>query len=214
MAETLAIIDYGSGNLRSVEKAVERAARESGLARKVTVTNDPDIIAAADRLILPGVGAFAACMEGLASRDGVLEAMEHAALLERRPFLGVCVGMQLLANQGLEFGGCEGLGWIPGVVAPLTPSPTCRAPHMGWNQVDACAHHALFDGLDGHAFYFAHSFHFDLENDAHLYSTTQHGVAVAALVGRDNLVGAQFHPEKSQRAGIAFLSNFLHWSPT
>ncbi len=213
MAETLAIIDYGSGNLRSVEKAVERAAREAGLARHVSVTDDPDLIAKADRVILPGVGAFAACMSGLAARDGVLEAIEHVALVESRPFLGICVGMQLLASRGLEFDGADGLGWIPGEVVPLTHSAEFRAPHMGWNKVDARSHHPVFDGLAGETFYFAHSFHFETENDAHIYGVTEHGVAVAALVGRDNLLGAQFHPEKSQKAGLAFLSAFLEWSP-
>jgi len=214
MAETAAIIDYGSGNLRSVEKAVARAAREAGLARHVRVTDEADAIARADRLILPGVGAFSACMTGLSERDGVLEALEHAVLAEGRPFLGVCVGMQLLATQGLEFGSCEGLGWIPGVVAPLDSSTEYRAPHMGWNKVTAVSHHPVFDGLDGEAFYFAHSFHFAVENEACRLAATEHGQAVTALVGRDNLLGAQFHPEKSQRAGLAFLGGFLSWSPS
>ena len=213
MAETLAIIDYGSGNLRSVEKAVERAAREAGLARHVTVTDDPDVIAKADRLILPGVGAFAACMDGLTARPGVLEAIEHVALVEARPFLGVCVGMQLLASRGLEFEGADGLGWIPGEVVPLPHSHDFRSPHMGWNKVEAKTHHAVFDGLDGEAFYFAHSYHFEPENDAHLYGVTHHGMPAAALIGRDNLLGAQFHPEKSQTAGLAFLGAFLSWAP-
>lgn len=213
MAEKVAIIDYGSGNLRSVEKAVERAAREAGLARHVSVTDDPDLIAGADRLILPGVGAFSACMAGLSARDGVLEALEHAVLAEQRPFLGVCVGMQLLARQGLEFGSCDGLGWIPGEVIPLEPSPQHRAPHMGWNEVTALSHHPVFEELDGEAFYFAHSFQFAVENDFHRLGTTDHGGPVTALIGRDNLLGAQFHPEKSQRAGLAFLGAFLNWFP-
>lgn len=213
MAETLAIIDYGSGNLRSVEKAVERAARESGLARHVVVSDDPDLISRADRLVLPGVGAFAACMAGLSGRSGVLEAIEHAALVEGRPFLGICVGMQLLASRGLEFGAHDGLGWLPGEVVPLSHSTQYRAPHMGWNSVEALSPHPVFDGLDGEAFYFAHSFHFAPENDAHLFGVTHHGSALAALIGRDNLVGAQFHPEKSQAAGLAFLGQFLRWMP-
>lgn len=213
MAEKVAIIDYGSGNLRSVEKAVERAAREAGLARHVEVTDDPETIARADRLILPGVGAFSACMAGLSACDGVLEALEHAVLVAQRPFLGVCVGMQLLAAQGMEFGSSEGLGWIPGEVIPLEPSPQYRAPHMGWNEVTALSHHPVFEGLDGEAFYFAHSFQFAVENDAHRLGITDHGGPVTALVGRDNLIGAQFHPEKSQRAGLAFLGAFLSWSP-
>lgn len=213
MAETLAIIDYGCGNLRSVEKAVERAARESGLARHVCVTDHADEIAQADRLILPGVGAFAACMKGLSARNGVLEALEHAVLVAGRPFLGICVGMQLLAGRGEEFGGSDGLGWIPGAVVPLTHSSEFRTPHMGWNAVVSTAPHPVFDGLDGKAFYFAHSFHFECENDAHLFGVTDHGRPVAALIGRDNLLGVQFHPEKSQSAGLALLSQFLRWSP-
>lgn len=214
MAESVAIIDYGSGNLRSVEKAVERAAREAGLARQVSVTDDADAIGRADRIILPGVGAFAACMAGLAARDGVLEAIEHVALTEGRPFLGVCVGMQLLANRGLEFGASDGLGWIPGEVAPLPHSPEFRAPHMGWNKVEAVSPHPVFGGLSGEVFYFAHSFHFVAENASHLYGVTHHGIEAAALVGRDNMLGAQFHPEKSQKAGLAFLGAFLEWSPS
>lgn len=214
MAETLAIIDYGSGNLRSVEKAVARAAREAGLARHITVTDDPDVISKADRLILPGVGAFAACMNGLASRAGVLEAIEHAALVEQRPFLGICVGMQLLASRGLEFGSSDGLGWIPGAVTPLPSSAEFRAPHMGWNDVTGRSHHPVFDQLDGEAFYFAHSYAFEAENAAHVLCVADHGREIAALIGRDNLLGAQFHPEKSQQAGLKFLANFLHWMPS
>ncbi|GJL90861.1 imidazole glycerol phosphate synthase subunit HisH [Hyphococcus sp.] len=213
MAETLAIIDYGSGNLRSVEKAVERAAREAGLARHITVTDDADLIARADRLILPGVGAFAACMNGLSARNGVLEALEHAVLAEGRPFLGICVGMQLLASRGEEFGGSDGLGWIPGAVVPLAHSSEFRAPHMGWNEVASAAPHPVFDGLAGKAFYFAHSYHFECENDAHIYGVTGHGQRFVSLIGRDNLLGAQFHPEKSQTAGLAFLGKFLGWAP-
>ncbi len=213
MAETLVIIDYGSGNLRSVEKAAERAAREAGLARHVDVSDDPAVIRNADRLLLPGVGAFAACMAGLAARSGMLEAIEHVALVEQRPFLGICVGMQLLAAQGLEYGSNSGLGWIQGTVTPLNATPTHRSPHMGWNDVHAVAPHTVFDGLDGEAFYFAHSYHFDLENDAHRLAVVQHGRSINALVGRDNIIGAQFHPEKSQRAGLRFLTNFLRWTP-
>lgn len=213
MADALAIIDYGSGNLRSVEKAVMRAAADAGLALDVCVTDDPDRIAAAARLILPGVGAFGACMDGLAARKGVLEAIEHAALIAARPFLGVCVGMQLLATRGLEFGVHEGLEWIPGEVRPLPASHEFRAPHMGWNRVEATAAHPAFDGLGGEAFYFAHSYHFALENDAHRLAVATHGIEIVALTGRDNILGAQFHPEKSQAAGLAFLAGFLKWNP-
>ncbi|WP_425410534.1 imidazole glycerol phosphate synthase subunit HisH [Hyphococcus sp.] len=214
MAETVVIIDYGSGNLRSVEKAVERAAREAGLARHIVVTDAADAIAKADRIILPGVGAFSACMEGLSGSTGVLEALEHAVLVEARPFLGICVGMQLLATRGHEFGQSEGLGWIPGEITPLPHSPQYLSPHMGWNAVRLLDHHTLFEGIDGEAFYFAHSFEFTVENEAHRLAVTDHGVEVTAMVGRDNLIGAQFHPEKSQRAGLSFLGAFLSWSPT
>ena len=215
MAQTIAIIDYGSGNLRSVEKAFERAAREHGLASRILVTDEPDLVGSADRLVLPGVGAFAACMEGLKGRAGVLEALEHAVLVEGRPFLGVCVGMQLLANLGMEFGSNYGLGWIPGkVVAINAKTSGVRAPHMGWNAVSVSAPHPLCDGLDGETFYFAHSYHFEVENSAHRYAVTDHGGRMAAAVGRDNIFGVQFHPEKSQKAGLALIANFLNWAPS
>ena len=214
MAQSIAIIDYGSGNLRSVEKAFERAAREHGFACRIAVTDDPAIIRDADRIVLPGVGAFGACMSGLAARDGVLEALEHAVLVERRPFLGVCVGMQLLAELGLEFGSHDGLGWIPGKIVALEPeSAGCRSPHMGWNTLSVRAPHPLLTALDGETFYFAHSYHFEIENEHYLYGVTDHGRRLAAVVGRDNIIGAQFHPEKSQRAGLAFIANYINWTP-
>ncbi|MEM8773260.1 MAG: imidazole glycerol phosphate synthase subunit HisH [Pseudomonadota bacterium] len=212
MAETLAIIDYGSGNLRSVEKAFERAARESGRAVRISVTDEPDRIAGADRIVLPGVGAFAACMNGLKARDGVIEAMEHAALAGARPFLGICVGMQLMAERGLEFGGHTGLGWIPGEVREID-FPDVTLPHMGWNTVTATARRRLPQKIDGAAFYFAHSYHFAAENDQHVIALTHHGGPLVAGVRRDNLIGFQFHPEKSQSAGVALLSDFLAWEP-
>ncbi|MEO1241516.1 MAG: imidazole glycerol phosphate synthase subunit HisH [Pseudomonadota bacterium] len=215
MSQRIAIIDYGSGNLRSVEKAFERAAHESGLAAMMSVTDDPDEICKADRLLLPGVGAFGACMAGLSARDGVLEAMEHVALVEARPFLGICVGMQLLAEKGLEFGEHQGLGWIPGKVASLSPAdPTVRTPHMGWNTVSVSAPHHLMDNLDEEAFYFAHSYHFETENNAHAIGSTVHGEVITAAIARDNIAGVQFHPEKSQHAGITLLKNFLTWDPS
>ena len=214
MVQRLTIIDYGSGNLRSVEKAFERAARESGAAVTITVTDEPETIRGADMLILPGVGAFGACMSGLKACSGVIEAMEHVVLVEERPFLGICVGMQLLAEAGHEFGVHPGLGWIPGKVTALeSGDPSIRTPHMGWNDVTALAHHPLLEGLDGEAFYFAHSYRFEAENDAHLIAATDHGGAVAAAVARDNIAGVQFHPEKSQQAGMTLLQNFLTWNP-
>ena len=214
MAQRIAIIDYGSGNLRSVEKALERAAREAGVAARITVTDNPDDIAAADRLVLPGVGAFAACMTGLRERAGVLEALEHGALARSRPFLGICVGMQLLADRGHEFGAHQGLGWIAGDVAPIdTEGGDVRAPHMGWNEVTVDAPHPLFTDIDGAAFYFAHSFCFEAGNAAHVLATAEHGAAFVAAIARDNIAGVQFHPEKSQHAGLTLLRNFLFWNP-
>ncbi len=213
MGQSVAIIDYGSGNLRSVAKAFERASLEGGAEAAISITDDPAAIRAADRLVLPGVGAFAACMEGLTARCGVLEALEHRVLIDQRPFLGICVGMQLLAEQGLEFGSHQGLGWIPGIVTPLDPQRGFRSPHMGWNRVDYCAPHPVLRDPDGEAFYFAHSYHFVPENDAHAAAVTDHGGRVVAAISRDNVFGVQFHPEKSQRAGLAILSNFLTWVP-
>lgn len=214
MSQRIAIIDYGSGNLRSVEKALDRAAREAGIAAVTLVTDNPDEICKADRLLLPGVGAFGACMAGLSARSGVLEAMEHVALIEERPFLGICVGMQLLAEAGLEFGTHRGLGWIQGTVKPLTPSDSSlRLPHMGWNGVEVSAPHPLLDGLDGEHFYFAHSFHFEAGNNAFVIASSVHGERFTAAVARDNIAGVQFHPEKSQHAGIILLKNFLEWNP-
>ncbi len=214
MAEKVAIIDYGSGNLRSVQKALQRAAREAGVAASVSVTADAETIAKADRIVLPGVGAFGAGMDGLRARAGVLEAMEHAVLAAGRPFLGVCVGMQLLADCGLEFGAHDGLGWIAGEVVALPEGdPACRTPHMGWNKVRSEAPHRVLEKLAEEAFYFAHSYHFVPENDVHTIAVCDHGIGFVAAVARDNIFGVQFHPEKSQAAGLALLSNFLQWSP-
>ncbi len=212
MSQSVAIIDYGSGNLRSVARAFERAASESGIAATINVTDEADIVAAADRIALPGVGAFAACMEGLKARDGVIEALEHAALVRRQPFLGICVGMQMLAENGLEFGDHAGLGWIPGHVVPIEAADV-EIPHMGWNTVSGPARGGVSNLLDGKSFYFAHSFHFEPENDAHIYGVTDHGGERVAAVGRDNLLGVQFHPEKSQSAGVGLIAGFLKWSP-
>ncbi len=213
MAQQVAIIDYGSGNLRSVEKAFERAARESGLAAHFTVTDDAALIRAADRLVLPGVGAFGACMAGLSARAGLLEALEHGVLAMGRPFLGICVGMQLLADRSQEFGSHDGLGWIVGDVKPFDGAGL-RTPHMGWNEIAVPAPHPLLDGLHGEAFYFAHSYCFDPENNAHAVAFCDYGERFAAAVARDNIAGVQFHPEKSQRAGLRLLQNFLHWDPS
>lgn len=214
MGQVIAIIDYGSGNLRSVEKAFARAARQAGLAARVCVTDDPDVIGRADRLVLPGVGAFTACMDGLRARDGVVEALEQAVLVHARPFLGICVGMQLLAERGFEFGEHAGLGWIPGDVRQMElADPALSCPHMGWNVVTGLSHRPIPQSMDGAAFYFAHSFHFVPENDMHALCVTHHGGPIVAAVRRDNILGLQFHPEKSQSAGLAVINAFLTWTP-
>ena len=213
--ERVAIIDYGSGNLRSVQKAFERAAREFGISAHIDVTADPETVASADRIVLPGVGAFSACMDGLSSLPGMLEKLEHVVLIEKRPFLGICVGMQLLAEFGEEFGRSRGLGWIAGAVRPIDRlAHDLRSPHMGWNTVTFAAHHPVLDAIDDESdFYFAHSFHFDVENEEEIIGVCHYGQLITAAVARDNIVGVQFHPEKSQHAGVALLRGFLQWRP-
>jgi len=198
----IALIDYGAGNLYSVANALKAAG-----ARDLNITADPDMVRAADRIVLPGVGAFAACMGGLAAIPGMVEALSDRALRGGVPFLGVCVGMQLLATTGEEFGHHAGLGWIEGTVRRLPPAPGIAVPHMGWNDVVPAQPHPMI--VPGEA-YFLHSYGFD--GDAVL-ATTDHGGPVTAAIGRDNLLGVQFHPEKSQRYGIALLERFLEWRP-
>ncbi|KQM64013.1 MULTISPECIES: imidazole glycerol phosphate synthase subunit HisH [unclassified Sphingomonas] len=198
----IALIDYGAGNLHSVANALKAAG-----ARDLSITADPDAVAQADRIVLPGVGAFAACMNGLTAIPGMVEAMRSRALDGGVPFLGVCVGMQLLATTGEEFGSHAGLGWIDGAVRRLAPAPGVTVPHMGWNDVVPAAPHPLL--VPGEA-YFLHSYAF--EGD-HVLATTDHGGPVTAAIGRDNLLGVQFHPEKSQRYGLALLERFLAWRP-
>lgn len=203
-AETIALIDYGAGNLRSVENALRAAGGNP------TVTADPDLVARADRVVLPGVGAFAACMGGLTAIPGMVEAMEAAVRSRGRPFLGVCVGMQLLADAGHEHGRTPGLGWIGGDVRLMAPAPGHKVPHMGWNDVVPTGDHPLI--VPGEAYYL-HSYVFDVADPADRLATTDHGGPITAAVGRGNIVGAQFHPEKSQAYGLAFLARFLEWKP-
>ncbi|MXN64657.1 imidazole glycerol phosphate synthase subunit HisH [Stappia sp. GBMRC 2046] len=215
---TVAIIDYGSGNLRSAAKAFERAAGETAHVPDVRVTNDADFVAKAERIVLPGVGAFADCKRGLAAVDGMIEALNEAVVDRGRPFLGICVGMQLMAARGLEFETVEGLGWIPGDVVEIKPDdPTLKIPHMGWNTIDEARPHPLLEGIDtgpqGLHAYFVHSYQLVASNPAHVIATTDYGGAVTAIVGRDNMVGTQFHPEKSQTLGLEFIANFLNWAP-
>jgi glutamine amidotransferase len=214
---TTAIIDYGSGNLHSALKAFERAAAETG-AGEVQLTSDPDAVRRADRIVLPGVGAFADCRRGLDAVPGMVVALREAVLERARPFLGICVGMQLMATRGLEHQVTEGLGWIPGDVVAIEPrDPGLRIPHMGWNTLRACRPHALLDGIPtgdaGLHAYFVHSFHFVPADAAHVVAETDYGGPVVAMVGRDNIAGTQFHPEKSQKLGLALIANFLRWRP-
>jgi len=215
--ETVAIIDYGSGNLRSAAKAFERSAREAGLDRDIRVTDDPVEVAAADRVVLPGVGAFRDCRDGLAARDGLLDALHEAVQLRARPFLGICVGMQLMATRGLEHGETDGFGWIPGEVRAIEPSgPALKIPHMGWNElvIPDNPHPLLADLGDPrpHA-YFVHSYQLVADNPGNVMATVEYGGAITAAVGRSNMIGTQFHPEKSQATGLALIAAFLRWAP-
>jgi glutamine amidotransferase len=218
MAETIAIIDYGSGNLRSAAKAFEREAAGFDAPPAILVTADPDRVRAADRVVLPGVGAFADCAAGLNAVAGMRQALEERVIRQGAPFLGICVGMQLMAARGLEKGVHAGLGWIPGDVTLLQPADAAlKVPHMGWNTITIRNGHPLFDGIsDGEAglhAYFVHSYHLAAANDDTLLATADYGGPVTAAVGRDNLFGTQFHPEKSQTLGLALIRNFLRWSP-
>lgn len=213
MSKRVALIDYGSGNLRSAEKALARAASEHVTGHEIIVTSDPDVVAKADRIVLPGVGAFADCMRGLSSVGGMIDALTQTVIKDGKPFLGICVGMQLMARVGREFGDTPGLGWIDGEVVRLEPNdPSLKIPHMGWNQLHIVQAHPVLQNIDegAHA-YFVHSF--ELRAREHVLATTDYGGAVTAMVGRDNLVGTQFHPEKSQSVGLQLLANFLAWAP-
>lgn len=212
---TVALIDYGSGNLRSATKAVERAASEAGLSAEVLVTADADAVRRADRIVLPGVGAFGDCKRGLSEVPGMLDALNEAVIRGGRPFLGICVGMQLMAERGVEHGVHQGLGWIKGEVVALEPGdPTLKIPHMGWNELEIVRPHPVLAGLPErtHA-YFVHSYHFRCADPANELARVEYGGPVTAVIGRDNLVGTQFHPEKSQDAGLALIANFLTWRP-
>jgi len=215
---TVAIIDYGSGNLRSAAKSLERAAAEAG-GGPVVVTDDPEAVRRADRVVLPGVGAFADCRRGVLAIDGMMEALEEAVIRAARPFLGICVGMQLMASRGLEHGVTEGFGWIPGDVVALEPRDgpqgPLKVPHMGWNALSLRDRdHPLVAGFGETPYvYFVHSYHLRPAIPDHLLATVDYGGPVTAMVGRDNLAGTQFHPEKSQTAGLRLLANFLRWRP-
>jgi len=206
MAEVIALIDYGAGNLQSVANALKAAG-----AQGVRITADPQVVRAADRVVLPGVGSFKSCAEGLRAIDGLIGAMEERVAVGGAPFLGICVGMQLLASRGVEHGITEGLDWIGGEVRLIERAdPSIKIPHMGWNDVGVKPHAPLIE--PGEA-YFLHSYQFIADDGHHIVAMSDHGGGVTAAVGRDNILGVQFHPEKSQSYGLAFLSRFLEWKP-
>jgi len=215
---TVAIIDYGSGNLHSAQKAFERAARDAGMNREVKVTSRPEDLRAADHVVLPGVGAFADCRRGLDAVEGMVDALNEAVLREGKPFLGICVGAQLLATHGLEHEVVAGLNWIEGDVAPIKPNDRAlKIPHMGWNTLDVKRPHAVLAGIrtgaDGLHAYFVHSYQLYAANPETVVATADYGGPVTAVVARGNIVGTQFHPEKSQTLGLMLIANFLKWRP-
>ena len=215
---TVAIVDYGSGNLHSAAKAFERAAQEEGLSQPIVVTSDPEALAHADRIVLPGVGAFADCRRGLDSINGMVAALDESVRRRGRPFLGICVGMQLMAEHGREYEVTRGLGWIAGEVDRIAPTdPNLKIPHMGWNTLNACRSHPLLEGIptgpQGLHAYFVHSFHLAPTESSDLVAEADYGGPVTAIVGRETMVGTQFHPEKSQRLGLRLIANFLKWTP-
>ena len=214
---SVAIIDYGSGNLKSAANAFERAARDRTHPTEIIVTSDPDVVRRADRIVLPGVGAFADCRAGLLAVTGMREVIEEKVIDAGTPFFGICVGMQLMADEGREKGVHQGFGWIGGAIERITPKGDLKVPHMGWNTIALDRPHALFDGIptgpDGLHAYFVHSYHFATTDPDTLIATADYGMTVTAAVGRGNIFGTQFHPEKSQALGLALIGNFLSWSP-
>mgnify|MGYP003571182270 FL=1 len=214
----VAIIDYGSGNLRSAAKAFERAARQAGIAAEIELTSNAERVRTADRVVLPGVGAYADCRAGLDAVSGMVEAIDEAAIVRGRPFLGICVGMQLMAQRGLEKTTTKGFGWIAGDVVRIEPAePALKVPQIGWNTITLVRPHPLFEGIatgeSGLHAYFVHSYQLETRVAEELVAVTDYGGRITAAVGRDNLAGTQFHPEKSQALGLALIANFLRWRP-
>jgi glutamine amidotransferase len=215
---SVVIVDYGSGNLHSAAKAFERAAREAGLDTAISVTSDPDRVRDAERIVLPGVGAFADCRRGLDAVPGLVEALNESVHEKGHPFLGICVGMQLMATRGLEHTTSQGLDWIHGDVKAIeTKDPSLKIPHMGWNTLERTKDHPLLDGIptgpDGLHAYFVHSYALQPNDPADVAATSDYGGPVTAVVGRNNIAGTQFHPEKSQALGLKLIANFLRWRP-
>lgn len=218
MSERVVIIDYGSGNLHSAQKAFERAAREGGSNAAIVLSGKAEDVASADRIVLPGVGAYADCRRGLDAVPGMLDTLVDTVRRKGRPFLGICVGMQLMATRGLEFGETRGFGWIPGDVVAIEPGdPALKIPHMGWNTLDVLHSHPLLadmaTGGEGLHAYFVHSYHLAAADPATVVARTGYGGPVTAMVAKDNMAGTQFHPEKSQRLGLGLIANFLRWRP-
>ena len=211
----IVIVDYGSGNLRSAAKAFERAANDAGLGETVIVSAEAKALAMADRIVLPGVGAFGDCKRGLEALPGMIEALNEQVLVKQKPFFGICVGMQLMAEIGREHGEHRGLGWIKGVVEEIRPAdPALKVPHMGWNELQFSRPHPLFAGLGAaRDAYFVHSYQLKPSDPADVIATVEYGGPIVAAVGRANIVGTQFHPEKSQANGLAIIANFLRWRP-
>jgi len=212
---SVVVVDYGSGNLRSAAKACERAARDRGLSLDVKISGRAEDVRAAERIVLPGQGAFGDCKRGLAAVPGMIEALEERVIKQGKPFLGICVGMQLMAERGLEHGVHQGLGWIKGDVVAMTPADKAlKIPHMGWNELADLAPHPVLKGLQpgAHA-YFVHSYVLGAGERRHVLASCDYGGSFAAIVGRDNMVGTQFHVEKSQATGLTLIGNFLAWRP-
>lgn len=211
---TTVIVDYESGNLHSAEKAFQRMASETGAGR-VLVTSDPEVIRSASRVVLPGDGAFPACRQELFDHRGVFEAIEEAVIAKGHPFMGICIGMQMMATRGLEYQETPGFDWIGGTVEHIAPDDeSLKVPHMGWNDLVIDHAHPVFDGIEtGNHAYFVHSYHFRVADPAHLLAHVDYGGPITAVVGRDNIVGTQFHPEKSQDTGLRMIANFLNWKP-
>lgn len=216
--QLITIVDYGSGNLRSAAKAFERAARETGVDTRVLVSGSIKDVRSADRIVLPGVGAFGDCRAGLDAIDGMVDTLKECVIRNARPFLGICVGMQLMATRGIEYGVHNGLGWIEGEVSAIQPlDPDLKIPHMGWNTLTALRPHPLLDGITlgdkGLHAYFVHSYAMRPHDEADIVARTDYGGPVTAMVARDNMAGTQFHPEKSQSLGLKLIGNFLKWRP-